>query len=219
MPATARLDIISDAICPWCWIGKRQLERALPRLKGQGIRLDVHWRPFQLNPAMPREGMARDEYRAAKFGSAARGAELDAQVAKAGEAVGLKFRHDLMRRTPNTIDAHRLIARAGEQGGQEKIVEALFRAYFQQGQDIGSRAVLAEIAAEAGMDRDETEAFLAGDALEAEVREEDAAARRAGLQGVPSFALDGHILFSGAVPGETMAEAVQAALKVLRRSA
>ena len=210
----ARLDVISDAICPWCYIGKRQMERALGQVGG--IALRVGWRPFQLNPDMPREGVDRATYRAAKFGSAARSAELDARVAEAGAAVGLGFRFDRMRRTPNTVDAHRVIRLAGEAGRQDAVVEALFQAYFVDGLDIGDPEILAEIAGSAGMDRAEIRRHLAGEAGRDEVLEEDAAARRAGLSGVPTFAMDGHVLFSGAIPADTMAEALTKAHRVLR---
>ena len=215
--AFSRIDVVSDAICPWCWIGKRHLEGALARLTDEGERFAVHWRPFQLNPDMPREGVERAAYRAAKFGSAERSRELDAQVAAAGAAAGLEFRFDRQRRTPNTVDAHRLIRRAGEAGGmarQDAVVEALFRAYFQDGRDIGNAAVLAEVASGAGLEG--AAAFLASGEDEAEVQAEDAGFRRLGISGVPSFALAGHILFSGAVPAERMAEAFRRALAILR---
>jgi predicted DsbA family dithiol-disulfide isomerase len=219
--AGSRLDIVSDAICPWCWIGKRNLDAALAQLAEEGERFTVHWRPFQLNPDMPREGVERSAYRAAKFGSLERSRELDAQVAAAGAAAGLEFRHDRMLRTPNTVDAHRLIRLAGEAGParQDAVVEALFRAYFQEGQDIGSRAVLAEVAVGAGMEAATVAAHLAGDAGEAEVRQEDLGFRRAGISGVPSFALEGHVLFSGAMPPERLALAVRRALGILRARA
>jgi len=192
-----RIDVISDAICPWCWIGKRQMERALAMLDQP---FTIHWRPYQLNPDMPVEGVERASYRAAKFGSVERGAELDANVAAAGRAVGLEFRHDRMLRTPNTIAAHRLLRWAGER--QNDMAEALFQAYFQDGQDIGDHAVLAAIASTLGLD---AKAFLASDEHDAEVRAEDAQFRRIGINGVPSFALDGQVMFSGAYPADHMA--------------
>ncbi len=215
--ALTRVDVVSDAICPWCWIGKRHLEGALARLAEEGERFRVHWRPFQLNPDMPREGVERAAYRAAKFGSIERSRELDAQVAAAGAAAGLEFRFDRQRRTPNTVDAHRLVRRAGEAGGearQDAVVEALFRAYFQEGRDIGDAAVLAEVASAAGLEG--AAALLASGEGEAEVRAEDEGFRRLGITGVPSFALSGHVLFSGAVPAERMAEAFRRALAILR---
>lgn len=218
--ALSRIDVVSDAICPWCWIGKRHLESALARLADEGERFEVHWRPFQLNPDMPPEGVERAAYRAAKFGSLERSRELDAQVAAAGAAAGLEFRLDRQRRTPNTVDAHRLIRHAGAVGGparQGVAVEALFRAYFHDGRDIGDPAVLAEAAAEAGLD--DSAAFLASGEGAAEVREEDTGFRRLGISGVPSFALAGHVLFSGAVPAERMADAFRRALAILRERA
>lgn len=197
-----RIDVISDAICPWCWIGKRQLDLALAALEAEGLRFRVHWRAFQLNPDMPEGGLAREAYRAAKFGSLERARALDARVAEAGRAVGLSFRHDLMTRTPNTVKAHRLIRHA-EGPLQHALVEALFHAYFAEGRDIGDAAVLADVAAGFGL---EAAAFLAGEELEAEVRAEDAGFRRLGVSGVPSFALDGRLLFSGAWPAGRMAE-------------
>jgi predicted DsbA family dithiol-disulfide isomerase len=213
----SRIDVVSDAICPWCWIGKRHLEGALARLAGEGERFEVHWRPFQLNPDMPREGVERAAYRAAKFGTAERSRELDAQVAAAGATAGLEFRFDRQGRTPNTVDAHCLVRRAGAVGGtavQDAVVEALFRAYFQEGRDIGNAAVLAEIASGAGLA--DAAAVLASGEGEAEVREEDAGFRRLGISGVPSFALAGHVLFSGAVPAERMADVFRRALAILR---
>ncbi|CAA9238836.1 MAG: 2-hydroxychromene-2-carboxylate isomerase/DsbA-like thioredoxin domain [uncultured Craurococcus sp.] len=216
-----RIDVVSDAICPWCWVGKRNLEGALAILAAEGERFAVHWRAFQLNPDMPAEGVDRASYRAAKFGSEERGRELDAQVAAAGRAAGLEFRHDLMRRTPNTIAAHRLIRWAGEQGLalQAAVQEALFRAYFQEGRDIGQPEVLAALAGEAGLDAAAAAAFLAGGEGAEEVRAEDAGFRQAGLSGVPTFALEGHVLFSGAMPAERIAEAIRRGLAILRRQA
>ncbi len=200
MAETRRIDVISDAICPWCWIGKRQLESALASLGGG---FAVHWRPFQLNPDMPSEGVERAAYRAAKFGSLARSQEADARVAEAGRAVGLEFRHDRMLRTPNTVKAHRLIRRAGPL--QDAMAEALFQAYFHDGEDIGDDAALARIAGAVGLE--DAAAFLASADEDAEVRAEDAHFRRIGISGVPSFALDGVVLFSGALPAAHMAEA------------
>lgn len=199
MELARRIDVISDAICPWCWIGKRQLEGALAQL-GPGF--SVHWRPYQLNPDMPAEGVERAAYRAAKFGSLARSQEADARVAEAGRGVGLEFRHDRMLRTPNTIKAHRLIRWAGPH--QDAMVEALFQAYFHDGQDIGDDSTLASLAAGVGLD--DAAAFLASPAEDAEVRAEDAQFRRIGISGVPSFARDGQVMFSGAWPADRMAE-------------
>ena len=214
-----RIDIVSDAICPWCYVGKRQLERALTMLAEDGLHFSVHWNPFQLNPDMPKEGRDRAAYRAWKFGSAERMREADARVAQAAANVGLPFRQDLMLRTPNTIDAHRLIWFAGQNGVQDATMEAVFKAYFIQGRDIGDASVLADCAAEAGLDRDAVAEFLAGDVAAQEMRAADQAAREAGVNGVPSFFLDGYGLFSGAMPAETMAEALRKAQAILRQRA
>ncbi len=207
------LDVISDAICPWCWIGKAHLEAALEELRGEGLVFQVRWRPFQLNPDMPEEGVERAAYRAQKFGSVERGRQLDAQVAEAGRAAGLTFRHDLMQRTPNTVAAHRVVRAAEAAGVQQPVVEALFRAYFQEGQDIGDPATLDAIAAGAGLPG--MAAMLAGEDHRREVLAEDMAARRGGITGVPSFLMDRHLLFSGAMPGPRMAEAFRQADAIL----
>jgi predicted DsbA family dithiol-disulfide isomerase len=214
----ARIDIVSDAICPWCYIGKRQLERAITLIDPAELTLDIHWRAFQLNPDMPAGGLPRADYRARKFG-AARAAELDRRITETAAGVGLAFRTDLMRRTPNTVDAHRLAWFAERQGGpavQDAVIEAMFRDYFIGGRDIGDHAVLLDAAAEAGLEAEAVARFLAGEEGRAEVLAEDRGAREAGLTGVPTFAMEGHVLFSGAVPAETMAEAFLSAWKVLR---
>jgi predicted DsbA family dithiol-disulfide isomerase len=218
-PAGVRIDIVSDVICPWCYIGKRQLERALATLEREGLRFSVHWNPFQLNPDMPKEGRDRIAYRAQKFGSAERARELDERVAGAAANVGLSFRQDLMLRTPNTLDAHRLIWRAGREGMQDAVVEALFVAYFTHGRDVGDHAVLADCAAEGGMDRAAVADFLAGDTAAKEMLAADRAAREASVSGVPSFFLDGYSLYSGAMPAETMAEALRKGNQILRQRA
>jgi predicted DsbA family dithiol-disulfide isomerase len=215
----SRIDIVSDAICPWCYIGKRQLERALALLAPEGLRFSVHWNPFQLNPDMPKEGRDRSAYRAMKFGSRERARELDERVAAAAAAVGLHFRQDLMLRTPNTLDAHRLIWLAGKEAVQDAVMEAVFAAYFIHGRDIGDVAVLADCAAVAGMDRASVADFLAGRVAAHEMRAADQAAREAGVNGVPAFFLDGYSLFSGAMPGQTIAEALRKGHQILRQRA
>jgi predicted DsbA family dithiol-disulfide isomerase len=204
-PVGTRIDIVSDAICPWCYVGKRNLEAALAELA---------------NPDMPKEGVERASYRAAKFGSAERAREIDARVAGAAEAAGLAFRQDLMLRTPNTIDAHRLIWFAGREDRpdrQDAVMEAVFRAYFIRGKDIGEAGVLADCATEAGLDRAAVIGFLGSDVAAAEMRAADQAAREAGVNGVPSFFLDGYGLFSGAMPAGQMAEAFRRGRQVLQQ--
>jgi predicted DsbA family dithiol-disulfide isomerase len=218
-PAGLRIDIVSDAICPWCYIGKRQLERALETLSQEGLHFSVHWNPFQLNPDMPKEGRDRATYRAMKFGSTERAHELDERVAGAAANVGLGFRLDLMRRTPNTLDAHRLIWLAGRENVQDAVMETVFAAYFTQGRDIGDREVLADCAAEAGMEHAAVADFLASDMAAQEMLAADRAAREAGVNGVPSFFLDGYGLYSGAMPAETMAEALRKGHQILQQRA
>ena len=218
-PAGLRIDIVSDAICPWCYIGKRQLERALATLEQEGLRFSVHWNPFQLNPDMPKEGRDRASYRMMKFGSADRVREMDARVTDAAANVGLDFRLDQIARTPNTLDAHRLIWLAGREGRQDAVMTAVFAAYFTQSRDIGDRDVLADCAAEGGMDRASVADFLAGDVAAKEMLAADRAAREAGVNGVPSFFLDGYGLYSGAMPAETLAEALRKGNQILRQRA
>ena len=218
-PAGVRIDIVSDAICPWCYIGKRQLERALATLAQDGLHFSVHWNPFQLNPDMPKEGRDRAAYRAQKFGNPERVREMDERVTGAATNVGLPFHLDLIKRTPNTLDAHRLIWLAGREGVQDAVMEAVFVAYFTQGRDIGDHDVLAECAALGGMDRASVADFLGGDVAAQEMLAADRAAREAGVNGVPSFFLDGYSLYSGAMPAETMAEALRKGHQVLRQRA
>lgn len=212
---TLALTVVSDAICPWCWIGKKRLDDALALLARThpDLAFDVAFFPFLLNPDMPEEGVEREAYRIAKFGSLERSRALDKRVAEAGAASGLTFRHDLIRRTPSTVNAHRLSRFAVEDGLQRAVMEAIFRAYFAEGRDIGDIGVLADIAAESGMDRGAVAERLEGDEARAEVRAEAAAASRAGISGVPTFVLNRHVLFSGAEAPETLAEALATAAR------
>ncbi len=194
-----RLDIFADPICPWCFIGKRHLEAALAQVPRPD--LEVRWRAFQLNPVMPPEGMDRQAYIAAKFGP--RGPEVYEHIREAGLAAGIDFAFDRIRRTPNSVDAHRLTRYAARHGLEDRVVDALFRAYFLEGRDIGDREVLAAVAAETGLDADEARAFLEGDQEREAVLAEDAMARyELSIAGVPCFILDGRQMIPGAVPPE-----------------
>lgn len=210
-----RLDVLSDPICPWCYIGRQHMQTALAELAGQGLRFTVAWRPFQLNPDMPAGGMPREDYRRAKFGSLERSRELDAQVAATAEAAGLTINFAAMRRTPNTLAAHRLIRFAGSAGMQDEVVGQLFQDYFVNDRDLGDPEVLADAAASCRLDRPAVAEYLSGDAGAAEVRSEDQALRSAGIQGVPTFVLDDHVLFSGAVPASAFAERLARACRIL----
>jgi predicted DsbA family dithiol-disulfide isomerase len=211
----AQLDVYSDVICPWCYIGKRHMEVALAQVAAEGHSFEVSWHPFQLNPEMPVSGIPRDEYRRTKFGTLERSRELDAQVASAAKAAGLQIRHDLMQRTPNTLAAHRLIQFAAEQRRQDAMVDRLFAAYFVEGRDIGERETLIELAEASGLDRVAVADFLDSGRLAREVQAEDQAVRQAGLNGVPTFVLERHVLFSGAVPPDAFAEALIKAERVI----
>src|SRR3984893_13588510 len=188
--ATLAIEVISDAICPWCWVAKRRLDRVIAALAPH-VAVSVTWRPFELNPEMPKAGADRRAYRSAKFGSWQRSQALDAQGAAAGRSEGLVFNHDKMERTPNTIDAHRLVRLAGQQGKQDVVVEGLFAAYFNEGRDIGDPAVLADIGASAGLDRARILAMLASDEGQAEVRSELQRALNLRVSGVPTVLVGG----------------------------
>ncbi len=218
-PVVGRIDIISDAICPWCYVGKRQLERALDILEEQQLGFAVAWHPFQLNPEMPPEGVERKQYRIAKFGSLERSQQLDQRLTETAATVGLDFHFERLTRTPNTVNAHRVIRLAGQKDVQDGVVEALFKGYFCNGADIGDSQILAGLGAEGGLDRDEVLTMLAGDEHAKEVLAVDQMARNAGIQGVPSFALQGHVLFSGAVPAEEMAQSFHRAWEALKNRA
>ncbi|MCC6468202.1 MAG: DsbA family oxidoreductase [Alphaproteobacteria bacterium] len=191
-----RIDIFSDVICPWCFIGKRRLEKALA-LRPQA-EPKVHWRAFQLNPGMPAEGMERSAYLAAKFGGPEAAQRIYDTVRAAGQRSGVDFAFDRIRRTPNTVAAHRLIRFADRFGRQDATVEALFRAYFLGGRLIGTVDALVEIAAEAGLDVHAARAFLQSDEETEAVLAEDVHARQLGIGGVPCFIVDGRYALSGA---------------------
>ena len=190
------IDIVSDVICPWCFIGKRRLEKALA-LRPE-LPVELSWRPFQLNPDMPPGGMERSAYLAAKFGGSAHADRIYATVAEAGATVDIPFAFDRIRRTPNTRDAHRLIRWAGTQGQADRMVEGLFRGYFIEGRDIGDHACLADIAGEAGLDVAEARQWLDSAAEIESVLAEDRGARRLGINAVPCFIFERQYAVSGA---------------------
>ncbi|HEY7608468.1 MAG TPA: DsbA family oxidoreductase [Alphaproteobacteria bacterium] len=214
MTTRITVDIVSDAICPWCFIGKRRFERALAEAP-KDVEVLIAWRPYQLNPEMPPEGMERKAYLASKFGGGARADEIYKRVSEAGASEGIAFNFAGMRRTPNTINAHRLIGIAGRAGKQDEVVEALFRAYFLDGRDIGNAEALAAIAAAAGLDEKTVRDYLAGRDDVERVENEDAMARRMGIQGVPCFILNHKYAISGAQEPAVFLEA----LELLKREA
>lgn len=200
---TLSLEVISDAICPWCWVAKHRLDRAIAAL-GPETAVQVTWRPFELNPDMPKDGLDRRAYRSHKFGSWERSQALDGQVAEAARSDGLVFRHELIGRTPNTRDAHRLIWLAGREGVQGAVVEALFSAYFHDGRDVGDRTVLIEVGASAGLDPAMISTMLASKQGETEVAAELQRAHGLNVSGVPTVLVNGRPIFSGAIRFELM---------------
>jgi predicted DsbA family dithiol-disulfide isomerase len=205
------IDIVSDTVCPWCFIGKRRLERAMA--ERPDFRFQIGWRPFQLNPDMPRAGMDRQQYLALKFGGRERAFKIYDHVGKAGEGEGVAFAFDAIHRQPNTFDSHRLIRWSARAGLQDAVVETLFRRYFEQGVDIGDRAILSAIAAEAGMDGAEVGDWLEREVDSELVREEEAIARRMGIGGVPCFIVDRRFAVSGAQEPSVLVNVFDLAMK------
>jgi predicted DsbA family dithiol-disulfide isomerase len=213
VPVPLFVDVVSDVVCPWCYIGKRKLETALARLRADepGLAPTVRWHPFELNPDLPVEGIARAAYLEKKFGGKARAAEIYARVRAVGAEVGIAFDFDRIARQPNTRDVHRLIAWAQHRGEAGALVERLFRAYFIEGRWIGERAELAALAADSGLPGDEARATLASDAYRAEVEAEYREAQEAGITGVPFFIFNGRTAVSGAHDPDVLLEAIAAA--------
>jgi predicted DsbA family dithiol-disulfide isomerase len=199
------IEIASDVICPWCYIGRRRLEKALSLLEGE-VKPDIRWLPFQLNPDMPSGGMARAEYRKAKFGSTERARQLDERVAAEGRGEGIAFAFDRIERTPNTSAAHQLIDLAQSQGKGQQVVERLFRAYFEEARDIGAPEVLNSIALGSGVSGWPGQANAKGVAK----LEEDM--RGLGISAVPTFIFERKLGVSGAHPPEALASAIREAI-------
>jgi predicted DsbA family dithiol-disulfide isomerase len=198
------VEIVSDVICPWCYIGKRRLEKALALLEGE-VAAQIRWLPFQLNPDMPRQGVPRADYRRAKFGSIERGRELDARVAAEGKGEGIAFAFERMQHTPNTVGAHKLIELAQKQGLAGPVVDALFGAYFEDAEDIGDGAVLERIATAAGV------RGWPAESDEKQVAALEESMRGLGISAVPTFIFDRKSGLSGAQPPESLAAAMREA--------
>ena len=205
------VDVISDVICPWCYIGKKRLQNAIAALEGQQ-EVRVRWLPFQLNPTMPKDGISRKEYRLRKFGSWERSQELDAKVVSVGETEGIHFAFDWMERTPNTMDAHRLIWLADQQGCQDAIVESLFRAYFAKGWDLSNRQTLIDVVAEAGLERRLAETMLNSEEGMDAIKEAEALSRRHRVDGVPFFIINNEITLTGAQQSDAFLDAFREAI-------
>jgi predicted DsbA family dithiol-disulfide isomerase len=196
------VDVYSDVICPWCYVGKRRLERALKTW--DGVPVNIRWRPFQLNPTMPRNGIDRRQYLDAKFGSPAAAQAIYDHVSKADTEEAIQFAFARIARTPNTFAAHRLIWLAGHHDKQDEMVEMLFRQYFLEGGDIGDIKTLSQAAADTGLDRAAIETFLVGDGGIEAVKAEEAAGHRVGIRGVPYFVFNRTSALSGAQPPEQL---------------
>ncbi len=195
------IDVISDVVCPWCYLGKRKLDAAMKQV--EAFAYDVRWRPFQLDPTIPPEGIARSEYMSRKFGPE-KIAAIHARLEEAGQEEGLAFAFDKITRSPNTLDAHRLIRWAQPSGKQSEIVERLFNLYFVEGQDIGDRDVLIDIAKQAGLDVELITKLFVESVDIVPVQEEMSTAARMGISGVPFFIFGGKYAVSGAQPVDAL---------------
>jgi predicted DsbA family dithiol-disulfide isomerase len=201
-----KLDVLSDPICPWCYIGKTHLDRALEANPGHPF--EIEWHPFQLNPDMPPEGLDRRSYLEAKFGGKENAVKVYARVEEAARSAGLEIDFANIPRVPNTLNAHRLIHWAGLEGRQSAVVAALFRAYWREGRDIGDASVLADIAGACGLDRAMTERLLASDADAEDIRARDEHALQRGVTGVPCFIIANQYVVSGAQPPQVWGQIV-----------
>ena len=209
-----QIDVISDTVCPWCFIGKRRLQRALAA-RPETV-FEVRWRAYRLDPTVPPEGYDRKAYLEAKFGKGERVKTMGETIRATGESVGIRFAFEDIARTPNTLDSHRLIRWAGTAGVQDDVVEKLFTAYFEEGRDIGDPAVLCAIAADAGMDADLVADLITQDADRALIEREDALAHQMGVSGVPTFIFANKYVTSGAHEPETFLQIID---KVLSEAA
>ncbi len=203
-PPKARLsvEIVHDLVCPWCYLGVRRLLRTLRRRPD--LLFDLTWRPFLLNPDMPRMGMSRSDYVVRKFGGEDRARRLYGSIAEIGRSEGVEFRFDRVRRTPSSVDAHRLVRWANRFGRAAGMVEALFAAHFTDGRDIGDISVLSAVAASYGMDPIKARAFLLSDAEVDAVHADNLRAHRLGINGVPCFVIGGHHAIAGAQEPEVI---------------
>jgi predicted DsbA family dithiol-disulfide isomerase len=206
-----QIDVVSDTVCPWCFIGKRRLARAL-EMRPE-VAFDVQWRPYQLDPGVPREGSDRADYMRAKFGDGPRLQEMSDALTAEGLREGIEFAFSKIERRPNTLDSHRLIRWGASAGLQDAIVERLFAAYFLEGRDIGDAAVLEFLAAEVGMDSLQVAELLAENADRAAVEREARLAGEMGITGVPTFIFASKFVISGAREPELLVRVIDRALE------
>ena len=201
-----QIDIVSDTVCPWCFIGKRRMERALAQRPEMPFQ--ISWRAYRLDAQVPPEGVDRKAYMRAKFGDNPQAKAMGDALRQAGADEGIAFDFDSIEKRPNTTDSHRLIRWATSAGVQDDVVERLFRAYFEQGRDIGSSAVLMEIASEADMDVELVEQLLASDADRELIEREDALAHQMGISGVPTFIFANKFMLQGAQDSEAIIKVI-----------
>lgn len=210
MAGPVSIDIVSDVMCPWCLIGKRRLEKALELRPG--VEVEMRWRPYQLDPTIPEGGMNRRDYLERKFGGPERAKAIYEQIREAGEQEGIDFRFDLIERSPNTLDAHRLIRWAATPGVQNEVVDRLFRLYFTEGANVGDHEVLLGVARDTGMDVELVGNLLESDADVELVQREIALAQQMGVTGVPCYVFAGKFGVLGAQSPEILADALDRAV-------
>jgi predicted DsbA family dithiol-disulfide isomerase len=206
-----QIDIVSDTVCPWCFIGKRRLERALAMRPD--VAYDIRWRAYRLDPAVPPGGVDRKQYMQAKFGKNPNRQAMADALKAAGDSENIAFAFDRIARTPNTLNSHRLIRWAGSDGLQDQMVERLFEAYFEDGLDIGNSDVLIEIAAEVGMDSATVADLLEQGADRKLIEDEDALAHKLGISGVPTYIFENKYLVSGAHDPEALVQVIDKVLE------
>lgn len=206
------IDVVSDTVCPWCYIGKKRLARAMAMRPG--VSFKVHWRPYQLDPSIPREGVDRRAYLRAKFGDGPRTHSMGEVIRSEGQSEGIAFAFEKIAISPNTLDSHRLIRWAAGAGQQDAVVERLFQAYFIDGRNIGDRAVLVDIAGETGLDSNVVGQLLDDETADTElIVREDNLARAMGISGVPTFIFDNRYMLSGAREPEILARVIDKAIE------
>jgi len=211
MKSVLTIDLVSDLVSPWCYLGRRRLDRALARLEGASVPV-LRWAPLELHPAIPKQGLDLDEYLASVFGSPEAARPAMTLLKDLGERDGIRFEFERVRSVPNTLDAHRLILHAEAEDRQPQLVETLYRAFFEEGQDIGRAGVLVELAGRAGLDSDVAREYLASERGIDDVRDREARMKAVGLTGVPSFVINDRVAVLGAQEPDTILEAIDQAL-------